>query len=664
MSDRQVLRPLLLALAVTLFASPAWALSLDDVKQMIAVGVPDNIVVSTIANSETVFHLSATDIVALKTAGVSDAVLQALQATSGTVAPASKPTEEDAPRRRPPATEEEKPPARTEKGESSTEEEAPRRRASEDPESEPKAEPAPAQDEDEGFVRRRGKAGKKKTDADEDDGGRAGKVKKKPKELTNAISLVKEGKCLTATRDLYKLLEGAKYPEYEYQLNYYLGECFDKLGYLHTAQTYFQKVVKEGNSAGVFFGKALQKMVYISDQTKDPIYLIKQIHKIDPDDYPGSVKDDLYYFAGVRAFEDKDYNQALRSFGKLGRSNEHYLQARYYTGVIYNAQNKKKQAFTVFKDLVKADPGTTDAATVSSIRQLSRLNLARIYYGVGQWGRSMKAYEMVPRLATYWRDSLFERSWAAYRFKGEGLENHALGDLLSLKSPYFQQVWQPDAWILEALVYFGFCEFGEVDRLLSEFQAKFAPVNDALNKLLSFDAKDLSAAASLYQGLYGKSSNQWTDLPVGVYAAVEADRSFAGPHQRILQIEKEMERVRGQKDQWRDAGVAKALEEDLEKQRDIYLKLAGAALAIKLGAIRDGLINQLGQAEIIKFEVISGEYKRNMDAFKNPAKTTVNENIEFLFATNPELIYWPFNNEYWEDELGFYQRSEPGACAD
>jgi tetratricopeptide (TPR) repeat protein len=659
MRDSVKLRSAIVALAAALAAGPASALTIEDVKQMVAAGVPDKIVMSTIANSETVFQLSAADIVDLKKTGVSDGLIQAMQATAGASAPAERPAKpaDEEPRRRSSSSEEEAGPARS----TEPDEEPPRRRATE--EETPKRAPAVEDEgdgEEEGMVRRRGGSKKKKDSAD-DEGG-SGKVKRKPKELTNAIALVKEGKCLTATKDLYKLLDGAKYPEYEYQLNYYLGECFDKLGYLHTSQTYFQKVVKEGTAAGVFFGKALQKMVYISDQTKDPIYLIKQIHKIDPDDYPGSVKDDLYYFAGVRAFEDKDYNQALRSFGKLGRSNEHYLQGRYYTGVIYNAQGKKKQAFSVFKELVKADPGTTDAETVSSIRQLARLNLARVYYGVGQWSRAIKAYDMVPRLATYWRDSLFERSWAAYRLKGEGLENHALGDLLSLKSPYFQQAWQPDVWILEALVYFGFCEFGEVDRILTQFQESYQPVEQRLGELLTFDKSDLGAAAALYEDLYGKRSDSWKKLPPGVFAAVEADRTFAGPHQRVLQIEKEMERARGQKDQWRDAGVAKALMDDLERERKLYGKLAGAALALKLGTIRDGLINQIGQSEIIKFEVISGQYKTHMEAFKNPAKTSVNENIEFLFATNPELIYWPFNNEYWEDELGFYERSEPGAC--
>jgi hypothetical protein len=32
------------------------------------------------------------------------------------------------------------------------------------------------------------------------------------------------------------------------------------------------------------------------------------------------------------------------------------------------------------------------------------------------------------------------------------------------------------------------------------------------------------------------------------------------------------------------------------------------------------------------------------------------------FATDPKRIYWPFNGEFWRDELGFYKYAEHGAC--
>ncbi len=83
MTRRLFLAPLAALLLLCATAVPAMALTLDDVQQMVAVGVPDNIIVSTIANSEEVFNLTAEQIIDLKKSGVSDKVIEALQATAG-----------------------------------------------------------------------------------------------------------------------------------------------------------------------------------------------------------------------------------------------------------------------------------------------------------------------------------------------------------------------------------------------------------------------------------------------------------------------------------------------------------------------------------------------------------------------------------------------------
>jgi hypothetical protein len=32
------------------------------------------------------------------------------------------------------------------------------------------------------------------------------------------------------------------------------------------------------------------------------------------------------------------------------------------------------------------------------------------------------------------------------------------------------------------------------------------------------------------------------------------------------------------------------------------------------------------------------------------------------FAVSREIIYWPFNGEFWDDELGYYQYTEQSSC--
>jgi hypothetical protein len=36
--------------------------------------------------------------------------------------------------------------------------------------------------------------------------------------------------------------------------------------------------------------------------------------------------------------------------------------------------------------------------------------------------------------------------------------------------------------------------------------------------------------------------------------------------------------------------------------------------------------------------------------------------MQLDFATSVEYIYWPFNGEFWKDELGYYHYTEQGSC--
>ena len=67
-------------------------------------------------------------------------------------------------------------------------------------------------------------------------------------------------------------------------------------------------------------------------------------------------------------------------------------------------------------------------------------------------------------------------------------------------------------------------------------------------------------------------------------------------------------------------------------------------------------------AEIIKFEVVDARrvdytYKmQNTDLIDTAAKFQID------FATSSDRIYWPFNGEFWRDELGYYRQVITSRC--
>jgi hypothetical protein len=69
----------------------------------------------------------------------------------------------------------------------------------------------------------------------------------------------------------------------------------------------------------------------------------------------------------------------------------------------------------------------------------------------------------------------------------------------------------------------------------------------------------------------------------------------------------------------------------------------------------------LQQSQIIRFEVVDAQ--RADYEFKSQSQT-VNQvdNVPIDFSTSKEIIYWPFNGEFWQDELGYYRYTEKSAC--
>ena len=50
-------------------------------------------------------------------------------------------------------------------------------------------------------------------------------------------------------------------------------------------------------------------------------------------------------------------------------------------------------------------------------------------------------------------------------------------------------------------------------------------------------------------------------------------------------------------------------------------------------------------------------------AYKAENTDLINTSVASLnFATSVDFIYWPFNGEFWEDELGYYNYTEQGSC--
>ena len=487
-----------------------------------------------------------------------------------------------------------------------------------------------------------------------------------PEKIQDAIKLYRAKKPLTASLILFDLLEDQRFPEREGQIMYYLARCLYDLEMYHTSQYYFLKVLRKGPS-NPYFKHALPKLVTIARYTEDNSELQRVVEqlfqKVGADAFPRSSRNHLYYLMGVRLYEKDQLARARKYFAQISSKSDLYLRAKYYEGVIYNEQGRLKSAVRSFRDIVRSEvqvSNSRELQRVKDIQNYALLNIARIYYGIQRFDEAVKYYELVERDSKYWPESLFEAAYA--NFLRNDI-NSALGQVLTVNSPaYMNDEYIPEATILKALTFFNLCEYNEVERILIKFDKKHRPMYDEMKSFVQeYASKEGKKMADQAYERYFEEAAKGSHLDRAFFNTALNNRDLAALVNRLDMLDNEIGLINEQKTRWRDS-IGNHLKKVLERDRQNYKRRAGLVMLREMARQTAYLGDLLTQSEIIRFEVVDAQRLDYQYKMANPDLDEQLNETAIDFATSVDYIYWPFNGEFWADELGYYHYAEQGNC--
>lgn len=612
-----------------LSSSPAWALSCDEIMNMVNVNVPANIIVQTMESSGEVFTSDAVRCL------VNNAAPKEIVDTAKKMSASAQPADTEIVR-----------------------------------EDEPEVKKPSSGGGDTSFEDEE-RIGEKRTKKDSfEDLPEEGEEKRTSKDgcgrqIEEAVDLYKAAKPLASSKVLFDLAEGGTCPNDASEIYYYLGRSLYELQMYHSAQYYFMQVVKKGPSDR-FFDYALPKVVAIARLTGDDSELLRIVHKIPPDEYPRAAKNYLNYLMGVRLYDEDNLNEARRYFAQIStKSGDLYLKSKYFEGVIFNRTGKLKSAVKAFGDVVR-DAKNVDIYTeqelaeVQALEDLALINVARIYYGIQRFDESSRYYSLVPRSSDYWPQALFEAAWA--NFMQNDL-NLTLGQVLTVHSPFYaEDEFIPEATILRALTFFNLCEYSQVERELLAFEAKAKPMQDELKDFVKqYSTPEGKKLADQAFDAYFGGVKKETVLPKSMFLRFLRNQDLLALVKHLQMMEDEEKLINAQKSLWLDS-VGAHLKNVFEEDRRRYKQRAGLVLLSEMARMSNYLGDLLTQSQIIRFEVVSAQRSDYQYKVANTdlAETTNRDQVDF--ATDVNFIFWPFNGEFWVDELGFYYYTEQGSC--
>ncbi len=276
-------------------------------------------------------------------------------------------------------------------------------------------------------------------------------------------------------------------------------------------------------------------------------------------------------------------------------------------------------------------------------RDRALLQLARIAYAAGDDKRADQLYGRVSRGAPEWLDALFEASWAHFR---RGEDERALGNLLTLHAPFFQGRFFPESFILKALVLYENCRYGDAKTALAEFEQRYRPLHDGLAELLT----RLQTAQGAYDFLAGGPAELTQMVAAGArdeVARLTQEPDLQATVAAAAQLGQEIDSL----DRPGFQPLAQRLGPPARQLRIELLETSGRKLVTRLSGERSDLRELLGQSLRLSYE-ISGREKEL--ATSNEPAAVAPPQRERPTVDEDEVL-WPFEGEYWRDELGTYR---------
>jgi hypothetical protein len=304
-------------------------------------------------------------------------------------------------------------------------------------------------------------------------------------------------------------------------------------------------------------------------------------------------------------------------------------------------RTEPEKAVETFRALAVLPRATTE------LRELSLIALGRTLYGLHRYAEASAAYEKLPRFSRHWDEALFEGAYADLQ---KGDPGAALGKLHSLHSPHLRDEFVPESLNLTAILYQQRCLYPEVRATIARFDGEYLPMRDQMKSALQAELP----LEEYWQMLSAGDSR----LPPAVQHHLEKNERLSAMRAYLEQLEREAARVRGEPAL---AALRDELLDAIVRQKELSGQLAGKFVRGRLSDMARLIDVLQGERELIAFETTKGE-KEMLETRFDADLQLASQRLYRPAMPNAGHEYWPFDGEYWPDEIGYYRYTVKDAC--
>jgi hypothetical protein len=462
---------------------------------------------------------------------------------------------------------------------------------------------------------------------------------------------------------------------------YYLAIALYRLKFYQASYQIFSGVADNPNH--LKFKETLLWLAKLATQLPEPADIIERVGKYKDEDlarFDNAQQRDLYwqlnFMLGRYKYRNRQFEEAIRLFQRVDRRSEYYVKSQFFTGIAYVQLRKAVPAVKAFQRIEKAlEEGVEGIEDEDRMRDLAYLSMARTYYSSSitldpetnaptvnatKLSAAVKYWNKVDETSEYWLDALFEQSWAYFM---AGDYPRALGNIHTLGAPYFPNSFYPEAEVLRAIIYFTNCNYDAATTVVARFNLRFVPIKDELTKILR-NYKGENREDAFFKFLLDVREGRG-DIPASVRPVVEialSDRQLLRNIDYVKLLEEEERRFKKAPADFRSSGIGLEVSDALKLARDLAVRQAGELALSRYQRYVDELDEHLRNGEKILIDITAAQRNLLDEKIQKGQVSKAEAKIYGVVKPDEEHVIWPFDGEYWRDELGFYRQVVESAC--
>ena len=486
-----------------------------------------------------------------------------------------------------------------------------------------------------------------------------------------------------AAAGMYRVVSGdtGDDPGNKQLAEYYLAISLYRLKFYQASYAIFSVIAD--NPSHLKFKETLLWLAKLATQLPEPADIIERVGKYTDDQvarFDNRQQQDLFwqlnYMLGRYKYRNRQYEDAIRLFQRVDRRSVYYVKAQFFTGISFVQLRKSVPAVRAFSRIEKAlEEGVEGVEDEDRMRDLAYLSMARTYYSASirldaetnvptvdasKLSAAVKYWDKVGQESEYWLDALFEESWAYFM---AGQYPQALGNIHTLQAPYFPNSFYPEADVLKAVIYFSNCNYDAASIVVARFNQRFVPIKDELEKILK-QFKGENQEEPFFKFLL-KVREGNANVPESVQGVVESalsDRQLLRNIDYVKLLDGEVKRFKASPASFRASSLGVQIQDMLRIARQLAVRNAGELALQRYQRSVDEINEHLRNGEKILIDITAAQRNLLDEKIKKGQVSKAESKIFGVVKPDEEHFIWPFDGEYWRDELGFYRQVVESAC--